>query len=283
MSETSNKARPTDVLTKAATQYAAAKAGEVVTKLGERAAGTRQTTQQDDDSQGFISGTVERLGEGASPVGAAVKSAGTTVKEGVAGLFKSKGSSKRPHNIVEDCYIGAPVDLVFAAWTQYEEFAGFMKGVQQVTRGDTEEGEEPGEGEETTWTGKIFLSTRSWKATTEDYDPPNRIAWKSEGAKGTVDGTITFTPVGDNATLVLLVMEYRSKGPIEWIGQRWQTVGRRARLDLKHFKRYVMRTEPDKLADLNGVNNHRDEQSEQPEESEQSEVDEEQSEQESRG
>ena len=128
-----------------------------------------------------------------------------------------------------------------------------MKGPTTVTRGDEtpedelEEGQHPLEGEETNWTGKIFLSTREWKATTVDYDPPHRVSWKSEGAKGTVDGTVTFTPIGDNATLMLMVLEYRCKGPIEWIGQRWQTVGRRCRLDLKHFRRYVMRTEPDEL------------------------------------
>ena len=46
---------------------------------------------------------------------------------------------------------------------------------------------------------------------------------------------------------MLVVLEYRSKGPIEWIANRWRAVGRRMRLDLKHFRRYVMRTESDDL------------------------------------
>jgi hypothetical protein len=143
--------------------------------------------------------------------------------------------------------------VCFEAFTTWEEFPSFMKGPTSVTRGDEtpedelEEGQHPLEGEETNWKGKVFLSTREQKSTTVDYDPPHRVSWKSEGSKGTIDGTVTFTPIGDNATLMLVVLEYRSKGPVEWIANRWRAVGRRCRLDLKHFRRYVMRTEPDEL------------------------------------
>ena len=108
--------------------------------------------------------------------------------------------------------------------------------------------EHPLEGEETNWKGKVFLSTREQKSTTIDYDPPNRVSWKSEGDKGTIDGTVTFTPIGENATLMLVVLEYRS-ARVRSSGSR--TGGGRSvggcRLDLKHFRRYVMRTEPDDL------------------------------------
>lgn len=248
--------RPGDILIQAATKYAAAKAGDVVTNLGQRAtsggrdkSGGKSDDDGGDDSKGFVGTAVEKIGEGKSPVKAAMSGIGASIK----GLFKRKGGSKRPTNIVEDCWVGVPPDVAFAAWTQWEEFASFTKGVENVTRGDEtpeeelEEDQHPLEGEETGWTAKIFVNRRTWKSRTVDYDPPNRISWTSEGPKGTVDGTITFTALGENATLMLFVLEYRSKGPIEWIGNRWRTVGRRVRLDIKHFRRYVMRTEPDEL------------------------------------
>lgn len=250
--------RPGDILIQAATKYAAAKAGDVVTNLGQRATSGGRDKSADkgdggssdsDDSKGFVGTAVEKIGEGKSPVKAAMSGIGASIK----GLFKRKGGSKRPTNIVEDCWVGVPPDVAFAAWTQWEEFASFTKGVENVTRGDEtpeeelEEDQHPLEGEETGWTAKIFVNRRTWKSRTVDYDPPNRISWTSEGPKGTVDGTITFTALGENATLMLFVLEYRSKGPIEWIGNRWRTVGRRVRLDIKHFRRYVMRTEPDEL------------------------------------
>jgi uncharacterized membrane protein len=260
--------KSTEILTKAATEFAAAKAGDVIKNIGDRASGNSpsksKTIGSDDgesganddngeESKGFIGNTMENIAEGGSAVGSAVKGAGTAVKEGVKGLFSRKGGSKRPHNIVEDVWIGVAPDVCFEAFTTWEEFPSFMKGPTSVTRGDEtpeddlEEGQHPLEGEETNWKGKVFLSTREQKSTTVDYDPPHRVSWKSEGPKGTIDGTVTFTPLGDNATLMLVVLEYRSKGPVEWIANRWRAVGRRCRLDLKHFRRYVMRTEPDDL------------------------------------
>lgn len=244
--------KSSDVLTKAATEFATAKAGEVISNLGDRASGNKSKPKQDDngdDNKGFIGTAAQKMGEGAGPVKSLVSGAGAAIK----GIFKRKGGSKRPHNIVEDCFVGVSPDVAFAAWTQWEEFASFTKGVENVTRGEEtpeeelDEDQHPLEGEETGWTGKIWWSSRTWKAKTVDYDPPNRISWTSEGNKGAVDGTITFTAIGENATLMLFVLEYRSKGPIEWIGNRWRTVGRRVRLDIKHFRRYVMRTEPEDL------------------------------------
>jgi hypothetical protein len=244
--------KSSDILTKAATEFAAAKAGDLIQNLGDRASGngkSKSKSDSDDDSKGFVGTAAQKMGEGAGPVKSLVSGAGEAIK----GIFKRKGGSKRPHNIVEDCFVGVTPDVAFAAWTQWEEFASFTKGVENVTRGDEtpedelEEGQHPLEGEETGWTGKIFVNRRTWKATTVDYDPPRRLSWSAEGPKGVVEGTITFTAIGDNATLMLFVLEYRSKGPIEWIGNRWRTVGRRVRLDIKHFRRYVMRTEPDDL------------------------------------
>jgi len=272
MTQTPTKPNPSSILTEAATKYAAAKASEVVTRVGQRASGTGPKKDQDPDKKGFMGATAEKLGEGASPIKSAVSGLGTSIKEGVGGLFKRKGGSKRPHNIVEEIIVGVPPDVCWAAYTQWEEFPSFMKGPTNVNRGDEtpedqlEDGQHPMEGEETNWTAKIFMSTRSWKATTVDYDPPKRISWTSEGAKGSVDGTITFTPIGDNATLMAVEIEYRSKGPVEWMGQRWHTVGKRVRLDMKHFRRYVMRTEPDDLPDLEDSESSQetDEQQEQP-------------------
>jgi uncharacterized membrane protein len=272
--------KTTELLTKAATEFATAKAGQVISNLGDRASGKSNGSNgngsQDDgdgddgeEKKGFLGNAAEKLGEGASPVGAAVKGLGSTIKEGVGGLFKRKSGSKRPHNIVEDIIVGVPRDVCWAAFVQWEEFPSFMKGPENVARGEEknedelEEGDHPLEGEETNWSAKIFMSKRSWKATTVDFDPPQRVSWKSEGAKGKVDGTITLTEIGDNATLMAIEIEYWSKGPVEWMGQRWHTVGKRVRLDMKHFRRYVMRTEPEELDEM--VEENDDLETEEPE------------------
>ena len=231
-----------EILTKAATEYAAAKAGDVITNLGNRASGNGEKKEKDPDSKGFVGTAAQKLGEGAGPVKAAASGIGSAVTN----LFKGKGKTRRPTNIVEDCYVGVPPEQAFAAWVDYEEWAKFSKGITGVNRKKMDEEDEDAE-EETDWNAKVFLSKRSWHSTTTDYDPPNRIAWNSTGSKGTIEGTVTFTPVGENGTLVLVVLEYRPKGPVEWVANRWRAAGRRARLDVKHYRRYVMRTEGEEL------------------------------------
>ena len=196
--------------------FAGAQAGNVVSGAAAKIAG------EDSATSGAVEGAVEAEKEGRSGLWGGIK-----------GAFKKMvgGSAKRPTNIYEQVFVGVPPEQAFAEWTNYASFPEFMKGPEQVTENDDGT---------TQWTAKIFLNRRSWKATVEEQVENQRIRWSTEAAKGTIDGCITFTPIGDNATLILYTLEYRPKGFFEWMGNRWRTVGRRARLDVKHFGRHVM-------------------------------------------
>src|SRR6476646_2406498 len=87
---------------------------------------------------------------------------------------------------------------------------------------------------------KVFKSRRNFKATVTEQIPDRKIAWSSEGAKGTTKGVVTFHPLADDLTQVLLVIEYYPQGLFQKTGNIWRAGGRRARLDLKHFRRFVM-------------------------------------------
>jgi len=201
---------------------------------------TRSMSKGDDDDAsksdqvkgGAMEGAGEAMGEGKSKILGGIKGA-------LKGLFKTGGSAKRPTNIYEQIFVGVPVEQAYANWTEYSKFPEFMKGPESVKV--TEEEDDEGNVKQThSWTAKIFLNRRSWKATVEEDVENSRIRWSTEAPKGTIDGAITFTPIGDNATLIIYTLEYRPKGFFEWWGNRWRTVGRRARLDVKHFGRYVM-------------------------------------------
>jgi uncharacterized membrane protein len=150
--------------------------------------------------------------------------------------------------------VGLPVEQVYEKWHDYAAHAGYTKGVISVDvtnegqQADEQEGTEE-QREETNWKAKVWWSNRSWKATTVEDVPNERVRWKTEGAKGTVDGVITFTGLKDNLTLILIVIEYRPKGMFEWTANRWRTAGRRVRLDLKHFRRFVMMEETEQEQD----------------------------------
>src|SRR5690606_5772380 len=78
-----------------------------------------------------------------------------------------------------------------------------------------------------------------WKATTDEQVPDDRISWSSEGAKGTMKGVVSFHRLAENLTRVLLVIEYYPSGFFEKTGNIWRAQGRRARLDLKNFARFI--------------------------------------------
>jgi len=103
---------------------------------------------------------------------------------------------------------------------------------------------------------QIFLSHRTWEASVLEQVPDERIVWKSKGQKGHVDGAVTFHEIGPNLTRILVVLEYYPQGLFEKTGNIWEAQGRRARAELRHFRRHVMtRTilDPDEVEGWRGT------------------------------
>src|SRR3954463_299098 len=225
-------------LGEAAKDYAKARGSDVAKKIGEKITGATGSLNDTAESGGFkssaISGAAERVAQGDSPVKAALGGVGEGIKEKVKGVFGKSGGAggnKKFMSIIEDIHVGAPVDVVYDQWTQFQEFASFMKGVDSVDQTDEVS---------SNWRVKVFKSRRNFKATVTEQIPDRKIAWSTEGAKGTTKGVVTFHPLADDLTQVLLVIEYYPQGLFEKTGNIWRAQGRRTRLDLKHFRRFVM-------------------------------------------
>ncbi|MEV4014678.1 SRPBCC family protein [Nonomuraea angiospora] len=159
--------------------------------------------------------------------------AGTAVKETLKGLGKKgkKAGKARIVNIVEWIDVGAPIRIVYNMWTQFETFPGYMKKVENVDQASDEK---------VNWKAQIFWSHRSWESHIVEQVPDQRIIWRSKGAKGYVDGAVTFHAITPDLTRILLVLEYHPQGMFERVGNIWRAQGRRARLEFKHFRRHVM-------------------------------------------
>jgi hypothetical protein len=142
-----------------------------------------------------------------------------------------KGKKGKLTSIVETVDVGVPLRLAYNQWTQYEDFSSFMKKVENVER--------PSE-EKSNWKAQVFWSHRSWEATTQEQVADDHIIWRSKGAKGYVDGAVSFSELAPNLTRITLVMEYHPQGLFEHTGNLWRAQGRRARLEFKHFRRHVM-------------------------------------------
>jgi uncharacterized membrane protein len=177
------------------------------------------------------------LAEGKGPIRSLARAGLAGLKEKVTGMSGqgggkgSKGKGMKVTNIVEQIDVGAPIDLTYDLWTQFADFPSFMKKVESV---------EQEEDEKLNWRAQILWSHRNWEATILEQTPEEKIIWRSEGAKGYVDGAVTFHEIAPRLTRIMLVLEYHPQGFFELTGNLWRAQGRRVRLELKHFRRHLM-------------------------------------------
>lgn len=177
----------------------------------------------------------QKLAQGKSPVRASLAAAAAGIKEKVKQLFGGgggrAGQNVKVTNIVESIDVGLPLRTTYDLWTNLTDFPSFMKKVEHVGQeSDTD----------LSWKAQVFWSHRTWKSTIKQQVPDERIVWHSEGAKGYVNGAVTFHALAPTMTRILVVLEYHPQGLFERTGNIWRAQGRRARLELKHFRRHAM-------------------------------------------
>ncbi|MFD0164167.1 SRPBCC family protein [Streptomyces decoyicus] len=237
------KSPAADQLKEELQHYLQARAEHAVTQLGHKLGESVGKLAEPGQGPGGLVSSLAKggkaLSEGKSPQQAALTVGAShlkdTVKDKVKSLFgkgrKGGGGKSKSVTIVEDIDVGVPVREAYDQWTQFQEFSTFAKGVVSVEKSD-----------DTTsnWKVKVAKSTRSWRANVTEQVPDERITWTTEGAKGTVKGVVTFHRLTDNLTRVLLVLEYFPKGLFEKTGNIWRAQGRRARLDLKLYRKFIM-------------------------------------------
>ncbi|MEU6004967.1 SRPBCC family protein [Streptomyces sp. NPDC047453] len=181
-----------------------------------------------------------KVAQGKGPVRTVLELGASRAKDNVMGALKNlggggggkrkRGGGNKPTVIIESVDVGVPLRTAYDQWTQFQDFSTFAKGVKSASRADDTSSD---------WQLKVFWSSRSWKAHTTEQVADQRIQWTSEGAKGTTKGVVSFHRLEENLTRVLLVMEYYPSGFFEKTGNIWRAQGRRARLDLKNYVRFV--------------------------------------------
>ncbi|MDE0802459.1 MAG: SRPBCC family protein [Acidimicrobiales bacterium] len=125
--------------------------------------------------------------------------------------------------------IDLPVRTVYDQWTQFEDFPLFMKHIVDVEQVD-----------DTTvlWSAKISGISREWKAEITEQTPDQRVAWTStDGTKHA--GVVTFHPLSDDKTRLVLQMDVDSQGFLEKVADWGGYITDRTKKDLDAFKDFI--------------------------------------------
>jgi uncharacterized membrane protein len=218
----------------AALVVAPALAAPLARKIGGLARGAGQAVDKGQQVAGQVSGAVETV----SNVKDAVSSHSSTIGKvgGVVKALSGKGGGggggskpKLAHLIEQHTDIAVPRSVVYNQWTQMEMFPTLTKGIESVDQEDDERSR---------WTSKIGPSRRTWTGRVVEQIPDERIAWRSEGG-AQINGVVTFHSLDEDLTRVLLEMEYKPSGPVEWVGNTLRIQRRRAKRDLRLFKHFL--------------------------------------------
>jgi uncharacterized membrane protein len=251
--ELADRNEGTSKLADALQDYAAAKTSNVVNgAVGKLGSFTENLAEGGlKGAAGPLAAGAGKLAEGKGGVRAAIAAGGKGLKDKVAGSLGKLtgggggggGGATKATNIVEDIDVGVPARVAYDQWTRLADFPDFAKGARSVKKTDESTSD---------WKAKIFWSTRSWKASITEQVPDRRIAWSSEGGKATTEGVVTFHPLGENLTRVLVVVQYHPRGAFEHIGNMWRAQGRRLRLDLKRYRVRLMKMAEAEAGELEG-------------------------------
>lgn len=130
------------------------------------------------------------------------------------------------HKTIE---VAVPVATAYNQWTQFEEFPNFMDGVEEVRQLDETH---------LHWVASVGGKRNEWKAEITEQKPDERISWRSTEGKENA-GLVTFEPLDESRTKVMVELDYASEGMIEKVGSAVGADDRRVEADLDRFKNMI--------------------------------------------
>jgi uncharacterized membrane protein len=219
-----NGSKTKEVLTSAAVSAVGALAAAKGPDLVRKVAGATQEkgeNQAKEFGEKALEGAKNTLSEGG---GVAGKAASKLLPGGGSG-----GKKTRRLPIQRWTDVAAPVDKVYEAWTNFDQFPQFMHRVQNV--------EQKGR-DKISWQEKIWFSKRQWEGRVTERKKNDRIVWTTTSGMSH-KGVVSFHKLADNLTRVMVTMEFEPNGMIEKMASGLRFVKRAVQADLARFKAYV--------------------------------------------
>ena len=141
-------------------------------------------------------------------------------------LKKKRGMDDTTNCVEESIEVQVPVRTAYNQWTQFEDFPQFMKSVHEIRQLDDKH---------LHWKANVFGEEKEWDSEIVEQIPDRRIAWRSiSGPRN--NGMVEFQKIGDDATRIVLRMEYEPENAVEKLVDLIGAVRMEARANLKNFK-----------------------------------------------
>lgn len=131
--------------------------------------------------------------------------------------------------MINDIEVDVPVRTAYDQWTQFTDFPLFMDHISKVDQLDDTH---------VRFTASILGITREWEAEITEQTPDQRIAWTAVDGTST-SGVVTFHPLSDVRTRVVLQLEMDPQGFLETVADKGGFVEDRAKKDLAAFKDFI--------------------------------------------
>lgn len=144
--------------------------------------------------------------------------------------------SNRPMT-TKNIIVKAPIDAVYQAWANFENFPNFMQHICTVTK----------TGDRTShWVMEGPLNSRiEWDAETTRREENKRVAWSSTNGDIKTSGQVTFNELSNKEVEVTVMLRYIPPGGVigDLVASLFADPEGKLQEDLYNFKRYIEKSE----------------------------------------
>lgn len=158
-----------------------------------------------------------------APVATAVLGLAALAAGGLLLANRRRGESSTVEETIE---LNVPISTAYNQWTQFEDFPKFMATVESVKQIDDTH---------LHWRAVVGGKLKEWDAEITEQIPDARIAWRSTGGVQN-SGVVTFHPISESRTRVMLQMDYHPETVIEELADASGAVKLTTKGNLKRFK-----------------------------------------------
>ncbi|MET9881008.1 hypothetical protein ABZZ36_41460 [Actinacidiphila glaucinigra] len=175
-----------------------------------------------------------KLSEGKSPARVILELTGEATKshlrKRLGALIPGRGRTAKTLTIIASIDVGVPLAVAYDQWAQVDEYGLSAEGVKTVETAD---------GTTIRWKGRLLgiRGGRPMKISEKVID--RRIAWAGGDTRDASQAVVTFHPLADDLTKVVLTLAYAPRGLTEKAAALCRVPTRQAHRDLRMFARFV--------------------------------------------